>query len=65
MKGNDRIVKRIARKEGHDFDHGRVAAYFLMNQNDEIDRLSTVTLGRFEALIEALSNALPSVPRAD
>ena len=65
LKGNDRIVKRIARKEGHDFDHGRVAAYFLMNQNDEIDRLSTVTLGRFEALIEALSNALPSVPRAD
>jgi predicted ATP-dependent endonuclease of OLD family len=62
LKGDDRIVKRIARKEGAEFDHGRVAAHFLMVQGDVIPTLSTETVARFEAVIEALSNALPPVP---
>jgi predicted ATP-dependent endonuclease of OLD family len=62
LKGSDRIIKRIARKEGKDFDHGRVAAYFLMDQAKLIPTLSDTTISRFEAVITALSNALPPVP---
>jgi len=62
LKGSDRIVKRIARKEGKDFDHGRVAAHFLMNQENVLPTLSTSTIDRFEAVISTLSNALPTVP---
>jgi len=62
LKGSDRIVKRIARKEGHDFDHGRVAAHFLMTQGSVIPKLSAATIDRFEAVVNALSNALPVVP---
>lgn len=62
MKGSDRIIKRIARKEGRDFDHGRVAAHFLMTQDRVIPTLSAATIDRFEAVIGALSNALPSIP---
>lgn len=62
LKGSDRIVKRIARKEGHEFDHGRVAAHFLMNQVALIPGLSVATLDRFEAVIGTLSDALPVAP---
>jgi hypothetical protein len=62
LKGSDRIVKRIARKEGRDFDHGRVAAHVLMTQGSVIPALSAATIDRFEAVIGALSNALPAVP---
>lgn len=62
LKGGDRIVKRIARKEGRDFDHGRVAAHFLMTQGSVIPTLSAATIDRFDAVIGALSNALPAVP---
>jgi predicted ATP-dependent endonuclease of OLD family len=58
LKGKDRIVKRIERKAG-DFDHGVVAAYYLSNLADSLAGLSTDTLDRFEAVIEALTNALP------
>lgn len=60
LKGTDRIVKRIARKEGADFDHGRVASYFLMEQTKIIPSLSKDTLSRFEALIAAINVALPA-----
>jgi len=62
LKGSDRIVKRISRKEGKDFDHGRVAAHVLMDQDNILPTLSTATIDRFEAVIRALSNALPPVP---
>jgi len=62
LKGSDRIVKRIARKEGREFDHGRVAAHFLMTQGTVIPALSAATIDRFEAVLGALSNALPAVP---
>lgn len=58
LTGSDRITKRIARKVG-DFDHGSVAAYFLAHQHDVIPTLSTDTLKRFEACIDALVKALP------
>lgn len=60
LPGDDRIVKRIARKEGGDFDHGRVAGYFIANQSEVLSKLSTETLGRFEALIASLAKALPN-----
>ncbi|MGL5827599.1 MAG: ATP-dependent nuclease, partial [Nocardioides sp.] len=58
LKGKDRIVKRIERKE-QPFDHGLVAAYFLRNLEASLAALSTETLERFENLIQALAAALP------
>ncbi len=60
LSGDDRIVKRIARKEGADFDHGRVAGHFLANQTEHLPKLSNETIDRFETLISALAKALPS-----
>jgi hypothetical protein len=54
-------VKRIERAEG-EFDHGRVAAYFLAHQHKFISKLSTNTIQRFEDTITALIKALPVVP---
>ncbi len=59
LKGADRIIKRLERVEGAEFNHGRVAGYFIKNQADLIAQLSEATLSRFEALIVALTNALP------
>lgn len=59
IPGTDRIVKRIARSEG-DFDHGRVAAYFLSHQHEIVPSLSAQTVDRFERVIGALVGALPS-----
>jgi predicted ATP-dependent endonuclease of OLD family len=59
VSGDDRIVKRIARKHG-EFDHGRVAGYFLANQTEILPRLSKETVDRFDALIRALGSALPA-----
>jgi hypothetical protein len=61
IPGNDRIVKRIERKEGGEFDHGEVAGHFLANLPKYLPKLSAATLDRFEALIKALANALPPV----
>jgi len=58
LKGKDRIVKRIERKDG-EFDHGLVAAYFLRNLSDSLQALSGATLDRFENVIKALTAALP------
>jgi len=59
LKGTDRIIKQLERLEGAEFNHGRVASYFLSNQTDIISRLSPATLSRFESLISALTEALP------
>lgn len=60
LKGQDRIVKRIERKEGADFNHGVVAAHFLSNLDASLASLSPATYGRFEKLIEAINAALPA-----
>jgi len=59
LPGNDRIVKRIERKHGSEFDHGRVAGYFLANQPTILPGLQPETLDRFDSLIRAISLALP------
>lgn len=59
LKGQDRIVKRIERAKG-EFDHGRVAAHFLTHQQEIIPTLSSETMTRFENIIKALVQALPS-----
>jgi hypothetical protein len=59
LKGKDRIIKRLERLEGTEFNHGRVASHFLSNQTAIIPRLSPDTLSRFESLISALTKALP------
>jgi predicted ATP-dependent endonuclease of OLD family len=58
LKGQDRIVQRIARKAG-DFNHGVVAAYFLRNLDATLTALSEETLQRFEKVIVDLIKALP------
>lgn len=62
LQGSDRIVKRIERAEGREFDHGHVAAYFLSHQHELLPKLGGDTIVRFEQLIQALTNALPPVP---
>lgn len=59
LKGRDRIVKRIERKEGT-FDHGVVAAHFLRNLDASLADLSEDTVERFSKVIEALVSALPT-----
>jgi predicted ATPase len=59
LKGEDRIVKRIARKLGAGFDHGAVAAHFLRTVDKSLPSLSPETLDRFEKLIKAINAALP------
>ena len=59
LKGADRIIKRLERLEGAEFNHGRVAGHFIANQAKVIPGLSEATLSRFESLISALTKALP------
>jgi predicted ATP-dependent endonuclease of OLD family len=59
LKGTDRIIKRLERLEGAEFNHGRVAGYFISHQAEVIPTLSKETLDRFESLISALNKALP------
>jgi predicted ATP-dependent endonuclease of OLD family len=60
LKGKDRIVKRIERKIGTDYNHGVVAGYFLSNLDASLASLSPTSLERFEKLIEAINAALPA-----
>jgi predicted ATPase len=62
LKGTDRIVKRIERKIGKEYNHGVVAGYFLSNLDASLASLSPATLERFEKLIEAIDAALPPAP---
>ena len=60
LTGKDRIVARITRKIGKEFNHGHVAAVFLRNLDKSIKSLSDPTLERFEKVIDALVKALPT-----
>lgn len=64
LTGTDRIVERIERFGGKTFDHGRVAGYFIMHQAERIPKLSPETIANVEALLKALSEALPAVSGA-
>ena len=58
LEGTDRIVSRLTRHLGSDFNHGHVASYFLKNSSSIIPSLSTETLQRFENLFTSLDDAL-------
>lgn len=58
LTGTDRIVKRIERFKGTDFNHGIVAAHFLRNLDASLAQLSAPTIERFEKLIDAINAAL-------
>lgn len=60
LTGADRIVKRIERMAGN-FNHGLVAAHFLRDLDKSIKSLSAGTLDRFEAVIKAVTQALPTL----
>lgn len=56
LKGEDPIAKRLARHEGKKrFDHGRPADELLRHRDEILPELSEETLGRFEALFEAIN----------
>lgn len=59
LTGKDRIVARISRHIGAEFNHGLVSATFLRNLDKSIKSLSPATLDRFEKVIGALIQALP------
>lgn len=59
ISGKDRIVARITRAIGKEFNHGYVAAVFLRNLDQSIKLLSEETIKRFESVIDALVRALP------
>ncbi len=64
LQGNDRIIKRLERFEGAEFNHGRVAGYLIAHQATILPTLSAGTFTRFETLIAALSKALPQAAAA-
>jgi predicted ATP-dependent endonuclease of OLD family len=64
LQGNDRIIKRLERHEGKEFNHGRVAQTFLNYQKEIIPTLSAATINRFEALIAALNGAVKTTATA-
>jgi hypothetical protein len=59
LTGHDRIVKRIERAEGKEFDHLAVASYFLANQTGVVPSLTPETIERFQKLIKSIADALP------
>ena len=61
LDGTDRIVSRLTRHLGSEFNHGQVASYFLKNVGAIIPNLSAETLQRFENLFTSLSQALSKV----
>ena len=54
----DRIVKRLARLAGDDFDHGKPADYLLRERISVCEALSSETLDRFEKLFARLNQTL-------
>ncbi|GMV42245.1 MAG: hypothetical protein AMXMBFR64_39610 [Myxococcales bacterium] len=61
LKGNDPIVRRLARAEGVDrFDHGRPAEVLLRKTKSVLGKLSKDTLDRFEALFQRINGTLPA-----
>lgn len=59
LKGQDPIVRRLARAEGKErFDHGRPAEV-LLRKRAELGKLSKETLERFEKLFERINATLP------
>ena len=54
----DRIVKRIARKIGKDFDHGLPADHLLRNRDTLCPEMEEETLTRFERLIHRINQTL-------
>jgi len=61
LKGEDPIVRRLARAHGVDrYDHGRPADVLLRKPRAELGKLSKETLERFEKLFERINATLPA-----
>lgn len=59
LKGNDPVVRRIARYLGKDrFDHGRPADYFLRARAEILPTLSTETMDNFERLFSIINKTM-------
>ena len=60
LKGQDPLVRRLARGHGVDrYDHGRPAEILLRKSRAELAKLSKDTLDRFEQLFERINATLP------
>ncbi len=58
LKGNDPIVKRIARKKGGDFHHGKPADMLLRHRNEFLPTFSDHTLNNFETCFSMINQTL-------
>lgn len=58
LKHHTRIVKRIERTIGEDFDHYSPASYLLRNQESLLSQISDATLDRFEELFSNINRTL-------
>ncbi len=61
LKGDDPIVKQIARAEGIDnFDHGKPADFLLRNRDTILPNLKQETIDNFDSLFKRLNSILAS-----
>ena len=58
LTGSDRIVRRVARARGSDFDHNKPARYLLHNRDALVPKFSADSLDRFEHLISEINATL-------
>ncbi|MGH9324312.1 MAG: ATP-dependent nuclease, partial [Vicinamibacteria bacterium] len=60
LTGTDRIIRRIERKVGSEFELGRPADVLLRGRDSILPRLRSDTLDRFEKLFERINATLPT-----
>jgi hypothetical protein len=58
LAGGDPLIRRIERKVGTKFDHGRPANVLLRKKEDVLASLSSSTLDRFEELFKRINSTL-------
>ena len=58
IQGKDPLVKRIARREGGDFNHGKPADVLLRYRNEFLPQFSDCTLNNFESCFSMINKTL-------
>lgn len=58
VDGHGRILRQLERLEGHGFNHGKPAEVLLLSKADILEKLSSGTFDRFEALFKTINATL-------
>ena len=58
VRGKDPLVKRIKRREGKDFNHGKPADELLRHRNEFLSKFSDCTLNNFESCFSMINKTL-------